>query len=374
MSIDLERRSMYSCCSATPAVINITDIQQNGLINNSIIVSERQQMLDNKRVNSCESFCWEVEDKNLVSGRLLWGTNQKTYTNSVVSGLAAFNIVVGSRCNLTCSYCCKNYSRSWLSDIEKNGNYQLDIESDRYIQTPKDKILRLLPQEKLKNSDLRDELVKQIKNTKFNTIDITGGEPFLYEDTVLEIIDNFNSDTSINLFTGAGLPHEKFRSMIKNIAKFKNVSITISAENIGKYYEFNRYGLGHTYKNFLQNVNCIADNLHYKFASTFSNLTIFGFMEFVQHFGFDKIYNKTLCADPSFLHMRVLDNESKKHLLTLYENDPKFDFIVTNLNYGAEIDIKEKKNLSIFLKEFSQRRNLSLDIFPKSFLNWLYVV
>ena len=72
MSVDLENRSVYSCCSATPAVINLKDIDQNGLLNNSVILNERQAMLNNVRVESCESFCCNVEDKNLVYGRLLY--------------------------------------------------------------------------------------------------------------------------------------------------------------------------------------------------------------------------------------------------------------------------------------------------------------
>jgi hypothetical protein len=231
-----------------------------------------------------------------------------------------------------------------------------------------------LPQSKLNNSDLRDELIKQIQNTQIRTIDITGGEPFLYDDVVYEIISNSLPTTQINLFTGAGLPYDKCKSFVQKINKFSNVSITISAENINELYEFNRYGVGNSYNNFLNNVNVIKENLPYKFASTFSNLTIFGFYDFVNQFGYDKIYNKILCADPEFLHLNVLDQESKNRLCSLYENDSRFDFIIKNLDKDHPVDQIHKNNLSIFLKEFSSRRKLSLDIFPKSFLNWLNVV
>lgn len=374
MSVDLESRSMHSCCSATPATISLKDIRQNGLVNNSVIANERQLMLDNQRVESCESFCWKIEDKNLISGRLLYGTDIKKYHHPLVDRLDTLNIVLGSRCNLTCSYCCKNYSRSWLNDIEKNGNYSIDHDSDRYIQTPKDKIIRLVSQTKLQNSELRHELINQISKTKVNTIDITGGEPFLYEDIVYDILSNTEKTTKINLFTGAGLPYEKFKLVVKKISKFNNVSIIVSAENIDQFYEFNRFGTRHTYKNFLNNLKLIEDSFHYKFASTLSNLTIFGFHDFIEKFGYEKIYNKTLCADPSFLHMNILDTQSKEKLISLYSNDNKFEFIVANLSQDVKVSQIDKKNLSIFLKEFANRRNLSLEIFPKSFLDWLYVV
>jgi hypothetical protein len=35
------------------------------------------------------------------------------------------------------------------------------------------------------------------------------------------------------------------------------------------------------------------------------------------------------------------------------------------------ISQKQKQEAAVFLKEFARRRNLSLSIFPESFINWI---
>jgi hypothetical protein len=80
-------------------------------------------------------------------------------------------------------------------------------------------------------------------------------------------------------------------------------------------------------------------------------------------------------TDRSFLQPNVLDDRSKELLINSIDDrlDNLF-FSRLKQSISQKYEDKEKNNLSIFLKEFSKRRNLKLDIFPEHFLKWLGIV
>jgi len=370
LAIDLEKRAVNSCCSATPARINFVDMKQHGLMNISYLTNDRQNMLDNIPTSSCQNFCWTVEDKGQLSTRLIEKTDKRTHLNPRIEELKRLVITLGSRCNLTCAYCNKNYSRSWTSDILQNGTYPLNIDQDTYTLTPKDKILKKLSQDDLYSGQNYQELFEQIKELKFQVkeVHIAGGEPFLY-DSLIEVISLFPSTVEILVFTGAGIKPDKFQQKINLIKDFKNVTIVISAETIREHYEFARYG--NTFDNFLKIIDIVKKSgLRYKFISTLSNLTISGYLDFVKFV--DSEIQQNFCSAPSFLSLTVLDEQTKDYLIDQFDkqNNLMFDEIIYNLNTNNTLE-KDRNNLSIFLKEFSSRRNIKLDFLPLTLLNWL---
>jgi organic radical activating enzyme len=374
MSIDIEHRAVNSCCSAMPKVIDFADLTKNGLLNNSHIKIDRERMLRNERVESCENFCWAVEDKNIPSSRIIHRANNKTYLDSHVEKIQSLNIILGSRCTLTCSYCNKNYSRAWAMDIEKNGNYSINTKSDAYTYTKKDLIIKKLSQEKLYSGANFENLYHELEKLKDSVteLQITGGEPFLY-DRLLDIVSLFACHTDIVILTGSGVPADKFSRVIDQLKGYSNVTIGFSSENLYKYYEFNRHG--NTFENFLKIYGIVKQSgLKYKFFSVLSNLTIFGFIDFVNFVDAD--ISQTFCNDPSFLRIGVLDERSRNNLIELYDkqNNSKFSTILEILNKDIKVSQLDKINLSVYIKEFATRRNLDLDIFPSSFISWLNVV
>ena len=209
-------------------------------------------------------------------------------------------------------------------------------------------------------------------NGKVDNIQITGGEPFLYNNLV-DIVEMFPDCPNIRIYTGAGLTLEKFKEKFDILRNHKNVSIVISAENIEKLYEFNRYE--NSYTNFLNIVNYVKEaKINYSFTSVISNITIFGFLDFVKFV--DAPIMQNFCNVPSFLRLDVLDVHSKKVLIDqfLLENNKIFDVIIKNLQTEVEVPNIDRVNLSKYMKEFAKRRNLNLEIFPNSFLDWLNVV
>ena len=76
-----------SCCQAQSHKITVDDIKNHpmGFFNYPTIQKERQQMLDNQPVAGCETGCWSLERQNILSRRLQFGSDQKTY--STVEGI-----------------------------------------------------------------------------------------------------------------------------------------------------------------------------------------------------------------------------------------------------------------------------------------------
>ena len=170
--------------------------------------------------------------------------------------------------------------------------------------------------------------------------------------------------------TGLGIKEKQFTKFLNILKAYPNITLGISAENIHELYEFNRYG--NTYKNFLTCLTAIKNSgIDYQFFSTLSNLTVFGYVDFVQWA--DKKIEAQPIITPSFMQIQNLDSASKKFLIEKMQTNyySEFDWLIETLQGDHETSLNDKKNLKVFLQEFSGRRKLNLNIFPKTFLEWL---
>jgi organic radical activating enzyme len=367
LSVDVEKRLMYSCCSSTPEKIDLNWIKNNTgqLFNTPLLQSERQMMLDNIPVSSCEASCWKPERENITSRRKWLNSEAKTHTNVQTVSPTILNINLGSTCNLTCSYCCKQYSSSWRQDILNNGSY---LDQDRFTFTIQDQILLKISQAEHKKSSAFQLILNEIsKFDRVQTVIISGGEPLLYNGFI-DLLNSFNSVPEIIFYTGLGVNPIRLETQLKKIKNKENILVTVSGENCGKFYEFNRYN--NTWDQFLKNLNILKNQgFKTKFSSVISNLTVFGLSEFIDYFSEEHTYN--WCNDPEFLSVNVLDDESKDWLITTFKN--KEYTIKDQLIFSLETPCTEKQrqDFSTYLSEFAKRRQLSLDIFPSSMLQWL---
>ena len=184
--IDIEKKNIYNCCKADGENIKVNALDKtNSLFNTDLMKRERQLMLNNKRIKSCEKACWIPEDKGKWSLRLETQSNKKHYTN-IIAKPEELDIQLSSDCNLTCSYCCKEFSSAWRRDIIHNGDYN-DHKDNRYNLRNIDKVLERLSQKSRQNSafysQIKKELVETINDLKL--LVISGGEPFLHNDLIL---------------------------------------------------------------------------------------------------------------------------------------------------------------------------------------------
>ena len=371
LSVDLEKQSLYSCCSATPEKINIDWLKQNPgqLFNTPALHQDRIDMLANKPVASCYDNCWKAESNGIASRR----TVMKSY-NPIPSNINELtpknlNINLGSTCNLTCSYCCKQYSSAWYRDLKENGSYFNN--QDRFQLVPIDHIIA-----KLSHSDyFKSEGVKIISEEiahlgPVEEVYFSGGEPFLYNEFPT-LLNSFDFTTRISFYTGLGVDPKRLKKQIDQIKQRDNLQIYISAETCGKLYEFNRYG--NSYEIFLTNLKLLTDaGFSIKFNSVISNLTVLGIVEFVNTFNNIPI-NFQFCNDPDFLAVNVIDNGTKEQLINRLNNTTISvrNEIISSLQVPC-LEI-QRQQCAHYVKEFATRRNLSLDVFSTSMLQWLEI-
>jgi len=278
------------------------------------------------------------------------------------------NIMLGSICNLTCSYCCKQYSSAWYRDIDDHGPYS---NHDRFNITSLDRIVAKIGVKQQQSSSGFLTLLDEI--SKFDQVEeirITGGEPFLYNEFP-RLLNSLTQSMRVSFYTGLGVDTKRLKKQIDLIENRSNLTVYVSAENCGSYYEFNRYG--NSYKNFLNNLELLTDSgFSVEFNSVVSNLTIFGIAEFVETFKHIPMTFQ-FCNDPEFLAVNVVDEDTKHYLSDTLKNiDINLkDEIISNMKQIC--NDKHRIECAHYVKEFSLRRNLSLDIFPESMLKWLKI-
>jgi organic radical activating enzyme len=371
--LDLEKKNLYNCCKSDPENIDITSLEENSksMFNTETLVKERQSMLNNDRIQSCEKGCWIAEDQKKWSLRLQTESNKKTHLEAIALP-EELDLQLSGDCNLTCSYCCKEFSSAWRKDIIKHGDYNCE-EEQRYNLKKIDMVLEKLSQRNRENSRLhkfiKNKLGKDIKN--LSKLLISGGEPFIHNN-LLSYIDIFKNVPDIKIVTGLGISKSRLVKILDNILKYKNIKLVISAESIGKNYEFNRYG--NTYIHFTEILNVIQSySINYAFNTTYSNLTIFDYVKFYKKY--EKI-EKTLnlVYDPTFMSVNVLDDASKDIIREDISNSPfknseASKSILSVLNKTCTDT--QRKNLEVFIKEFCKRRNIKPDFMPDSLKRWL---
>jgi molybdenum cofactor biosynthesis enzyme MoaA len=369
LSVDLEKRLSYSCCSATPEKLNLNWLKENPgkLFDTPGLHQDRIDMLNNQPVSSCHDACWKPESKGLASRRIMMKSQVRTHSNvdETIPGL--LNITLGSTCNLTCSYCCKQYSSAWYRDLRDNGAY---IENqDRYTLVPLDHVLAKISHSEYLESTGVKILIEEISRLdQAEEVRITGGEPFLYNEFP-DLLNGLDRSDRVSFYTGLGVDTKRLQKQLDRIKPRNNLQVIVSVENCGKSYEFNRYGSN--YNTFLTNLKLLTDSgFPVMFNSVVSNLTVFGIEEFAETFeNIPVIYQ--FCNNPDFLAVNVVDDFSKEKLIEAIGKSSITirDEIIQGLSVAPTQE--QQQNCAKFVKEFARRRNLDLDIFPNTMLEWL---
>jgi organic radical activating enzyme len=369
---------MYTCDAAKPHSIDLQWLENNPgqLFNNDINVTERQMMLQNQRNSSCEQNCWPAEDRGAISPRLLRGGNIKTHTE-IHTQPEILDITINGNCNLTCVYCCKEYSSAWRRDIINNGDYNITGADRRFILENKDRVLEKLSQATIKTSKHYQLLLNEVRLIApgLKHLYVTGGEPLL-DNQLIDILVELPLAPTVefNLFTGLGMSMSRFELLLAKLEtlskKYPNFRLKISAESTGKFFEFARYG--NKWDEFLEKIEILKKrNINFIFHATLSNITLFKFAEFYKLFS-THTFTFDVANQPIMLAPYVLDMDSKQTIQqSLTELPSELTIKVLQIINTTPTDM-EKQNLKEFLTEFVSRRpDLDLSIFPSTFLTWL---
>jgi organic radical activating enzyme len=363
---------VQSCCEAHEDSPSLTQLKSHpvGFFNYPQIVKDRVAMLAGEKISSCRS-CWSAEDKGLISRRLR--SKHTEFINNVDDARPReLNLVISNTCAMTCVYCCKKFSHSWRADLVNNGDYH---NSERYTATDRDRVLHKLSQAQLNNTEFYSIIQAQVSNVldSVSVLRISGGEPFLSNNLfeLLEQVKDCGIDVNIN--TGLGVAPARLEKFIKLLQSIPNLTVWISGENTGAAYEFVRYG--NSYDNFKNNIDLLSSNgIKIRHWCAVSNLSTFDFLDFVDAY-YQSVHNNISIdpvSEPSFLAPNVIDDDSKHQFLQrLDQYKHCFDTVVLEKAVSATCSESDRVASRDFLLEFARRRQLSLEIFPKSFVAWL---
>jgi organic radical activating enzyme len=374
LSVDLAKRQTLSCCAADPMSIDMSWLNQHPgqLFNSPHLQQERTMMLQNQPVASCNTACWQPESQGKSSRRLIFKSDVLAETD-IQASPKELNIIVGNDCNMTCVYCCKQYSSAWLRDLSENGTYyNVDTGNDRFEINNVDRILLRVSQKDLEKSDSTQRLLAEIHSILLSSaitqVIITGGEPFLYLG-LAELVKSIPSQIKVIIQSGLGVDSRRLRQELSKLPAAQ-IEIGISAETTDQLYEFVRYG--NTWKRFSENIQILKDQaVTYSFASVVSNLTVHGLAEFA-HYAEDAIVRYYPCNDPDFLSISVLDSASKDQILQSVDQLPLPLKSVIVKSIAADPTEPQRHNLNEYVNEFSKRRNiLPSTVLPQSFVDWM---
>jgi len=375
LKIDAEQKTTYNCHAASPHVIDLAWLRDNPgqLFNRPVNVNERQMMLANQRNKSCEQNCFRAEDNGAVGPRIIENHVDRTHTE-VVTMPERMDLTVSSECNLSCSYCCREFSSSWRQDLVKNGSYTDLGENDaRYQLTPIDRVLLRVSQKNRQESELYQLLNQELSmvGPYLENLTVTGGEPFL-NNNLTEILANVKNIKTIKLFTSLGVSPTRFKKIISQLTGYENLTIAVSMENLEQHHEFNRYGS--SWSDCLKNLATLKEyNMKTIFHSVLSNLTVHGFAAFYNRFK-DHYIEFDLAYQPTFIPVYVIDDHSRYTILKQFDSIDllKKELIMKSLN--SVPSEQQRQQTSNFLTQFVQRRpGLNLNIFPADFLKWLNI-
>ena len=374
LKIDLESSTTYNCHASEPHPIDFEWLDKNPgqLFNTPINILERQQMLRNERNSSCEQNCWPAEDVGAISPRLLQQGSVKTHTQ-VICEPETIDLTVNGDCNLTCSYCCKEFSTAWRRDLIDNGDYNISQHDNRFKISDKDKILMEIGQKKLKSTSHYQIPLQQIKDNSasLKKLIVTGGEPLLDNLLIKSIIDiDLPNTTIIEIHSGLGLSNSRFETLIDSLRSLPNCYFVVSAEGIGKHLEFNRYG--NQWADFDKKIKYLEQSgIPFSFQSQLCNLTIFGYSEFAKYFS-NHVIHPTYVYQPTMMAMYVMDPDSKQQIIDNIKDLPDSVQMSIKKSILPEPTELQRINISEFLTQFvSRRSDLDLEIFPKTFIHWL---
>jgi len=402
-------------CHHPPAhKIPLVEVEEDyTAIHNTKHKKEMRRMMQNgERPRECE-YCWKMEDmgKDAVSDRTFKSiiyTDQELqqayeldHKKSV--NLKTFEIAFDRVCNLACSYCNASFSTTWAKDINTNGEYKNLVSDGAGAFRQNGDWAQ--PYKNDEDNPYIQAFWKWWDNGLSDSLEelrITGGEPLMSGNT-WRLFDWFEAqDTDMRFAINSNLIAKKdiIDKLITKAQSIKNFHIYTSCEAVGTQAEYIRDGLD--YDMWLNNVERILKEtdaeLHV--MMTINSLCLFSITEFL-----DRIYKFKLQTNsrkptvslnllrfPSFQSPLALPNHIKDYchnkLDTWYKENKDNHLwheherasIERLLDYLVTVDAPHRRtsdpitlwrDFKTFYKQYDQRRNKSISVFPNILTDWV---
>ena len=388
LTIHLPESYFYWCCKTIrdkeqiePTKFDINILNEKGLdyfIKNPIIQKRKKELTSGIRSKEC-SDCWRSEDSSGVSFRTSYYGNdfsKKTDDDIIQESqqdlTRKIEIVLTNKCNSACVYCWEGLSSRWQKET---GNKFEDTKQDEF-----DKIIRIL----------NDYWTTELKNHRYLSISLLGGEPFFTEH-LFYFIENFvnklsieNQILEIEITTNLNYSQkvmDRFFNLIKNNNRVTYI-INVSAEAIENKFEYIRWGSSwNTWDNnfeYLINKYYEHQNIKISIGSAHNSLSLPYALDFLKYIErkeikFPIILTSNWVDFPYPMSVSALPASFKDNIQETidYVNTMKTKIIrksdyIRNLEtiksmLGTANDEKSK----IFFHTLEKRRNISFsDVFP----------
>ena len=266
----------------------------------------RSDFLSGKKPSPC-SKCWNLEDSGNVSKRindLERFDHIKHRVNQEIKPPAYLDLKLGRVCNLKCRICNSRSSSKWVEDELKLYGEPLADNSVGYWIAD--------------NMPVWNELIEILPYIEF--LDFSGGEPLLikkhFDFLKIAIEKGYSKNISLHYNTnGTIMPTEKMFEIWSN---FKYVEIMISADGIGKRFEYLRHPA--TWQKFVEIFTEFKSqpNLHVTICHSVNALNVYYLDEFIDWFEKHDITDDDLFLNvvhsPNYYNITNLPYSVKKEI------------------------------------------------------------
>lgn len=298
---------------------NIKDTTLEQAFHSEPFTKLREDFKNNLYPSACDR-CWRKESIGVTSKRQKnnYEFLEETLTTNQFSKpkVKIVDLKVGIQCNLKCRICSHNFSSLWYSEDKKFSNVPDIKKLDYTLNQQKDFFVQEL-------SDFDD----------ISLVTFSGGEPFLdnkHLEFLKKLIDQGKDYVKIHYNTNGTIFSEKHLEVLD---KFKNVSISVSIDNIQDRFEYERNGVQWS----------IVENNLKLFSKLNREKFRLDFHTVVSIFNISTL-DKTLT---------YADNLNIKHELNLVKYPPYFDILNIPINKRNNLIQQLEDSKFIRVKEIS---------------------
>ena len=350
---------LYSDGAVAPCCFFISPIKTEKEISNL-----KESFVNDLQDPRC-NYCWEREEKGTHSPRhdfnKLAGVDFKADQSiDTLTDVIEIQLNIGNYCNAECIMCDGHNSSRRNTWVKKN-NPKFYI--DNSIQVANDTVdFSIYP--------------------NLKTIGLIGGEPSIHPTThaILDklINDGVAQNISIRLNTNASRLDQK---LLDKLIKFDQISITLSIDGSGPYFEYQRRPLQwETTKQVSEKWMSISNNITINYVVTAISVWGFnGFIEWYENLS-DKIKEKRPCViftsvfnqdggQIDHLSVKILDDNQRKEWSDMAVEHPfKYEIERIMSNYDYDPGLLPSFKQAIELEDQSSKIKFS-DLFPTWNLN-----
>lgn len=249
--------------------IQLQDVSIQEIFSSDYMQDLRQQFIDNKRPTTCKK-CWNEEDAGRTSKRMNSAYKFKhlfdkiDFNNLTPQKIYFLDLKLGNICNLKCRICGSWSSSKWAGEeidyLKQAGINKEDIKK----HTAYDMLRKgHWPRKSPKFWTGLYELLPDVTHFEF-----TGGEPFLIEEhfDLLHMArkHQYSKNIMLHYNTNATVyPYDRVHLW----KDFKHVEIAFSIDDIGKRFEYQRYGAN--WDNVNQNIDKFVE-----LSNDFKNISL----------------------------------------------------------------------------------------------------